>query len=132
MSEQIPDAAFPLFDGINFAHVVTLMEDGSPQVSPVWVARDGAEAVVFNTAKGRVKHRNLERDPRIALSVHAQDDPYTYIQVRGTAELVDEGALEHIDAMSRKYIGKDYPFLGEGEERVIVRVTPGSIDHHAR
>jgi PPOX class probable F420-dependent enzyme len=129
MPETIPEAAFPLFDGTNFAHVATVMEDGSPQVSPVWVARDGDEAVVFNTAKGRVKHRNIERNPHIALSVHDQDNPYTYVQVRGRAELVDEGAREHIDEMSRKYFGKDYPLenLREGEERVIVRVIPESV-----
>jgi PPOX class probable F420-dependent enzyme len=99
-------------------------------VSPVWVARDGDGTVVFNTAKGRVKHRNLVRDPRIALSVHDQDNPYAYLQVRGTAELVDAGAREHIDEMSRKYLGKDYPFLSEGEERVIVRITPEAVDFH--
>jgi PPOX class probable F420-dependent enzyme len=129
--ETIPEAAFPLFDGTNFAHVATVMEDGSPQVSPVWVARDGDQAVVFNTAKGRVKHRNIERNPHIALSVHDQDDPYTYVQVRGRAELVDEGAREHIDEMSRKYFGKEYPLenLRDGEERVIVRVIPESVHH---
>jgi PPOX class probable F420-dependent enzyme len=127
--ESIPQAAFPLLDATNFAHVATVMEDGSPQVSPVWVARDGDEAVVFNTAKGRVKHRNIERNPQIALSVHDQDDPYTYVQVRGRAELVDEGARDHIDEMSRKYTGKDYPVsnMKDGEERVIVRVIPESV-----
>jgi PPOX class probable F420-dependent enzyme len=133
VTEPIPEAAFPLLDGTNFAHVATVMEDGSPQVSPVWVERDGAQAVVFNTAKGRVKHRNIERDPRIALSVHDHDDPYTYVQVRGRAELVEEGARAHIDELSRKYLGKDYPVrnLKEGEERVIVRVTPESVQLRA-
>jgi PPOX class probable F420-dependent enzyme len=131
MTARIPEAAFPLLDGKNFAHVVTLMDDGSPQVSPVWVARDGEDTVVFNTAKGRVKHRNLARDPRIALSVHDQGNPYSYLQVRGRAELIDAGAREHIDEMSRKYLGKAYPLsnLAEGEERVIVRVAVEAVDH---
>jgi PPOX class probable F420-dependent enzyme len=132
MRDEIPEAAYHLLDEANFAHVVTLMEDGSPQVSPVWVARDGG-TVVFNTAKGRVKHKNLARDPRIALSVHDQANPYEYLQVRGTAELDDEGARAHIDELSNKYLGKDYPVanLKEGEERVIVRVTPSAVVHRA-
>lgn len=129
MPERIPEEALSLLDGKNFAHVATIMEDGSPQVSPVWVAREGDTHVVFNTAKGRVKHRNLVRDPRVALSVHAQDNPYHYVQVRGVAELDDEGGRAHIDEMSRKYLGRDYPYLTEGEERTVVRVRVESVDH---
>lgn len=129
MAVPIPAAAHHLFDDVNVAHVVTLFEDGSPQTTPVWVARDG-DVVVFNTAKGRAKHRNLVRDPRVALSIHQHDDPYEYVQVRGTAELVDEGAREHIDEMSRKYTGGDYPFLQPGEVRVIVRVTAERVQHN--
>ncbi|CAN5802820.1 PPOX class F420-dependent oxidoreductase [soil metagenome] len=128
MPSTIPPDALALFDGVNFAHVATLMPDGNPQVSPVWVERDGDDTVVINTVKGRVKHRNLERDPRVAVSVHAQGDPYSYVQVRGTAELVDEGARDHIDVLSRKYLGKDYPSSQPGEVRVIVRITAKSVD----
>jgi len=125
----IPEAAYHLLDDVNYAHVVTLFADGSPQTTPVWIARDG-DVVVFNTAKGRTKHRNLLRDPRIALSVHQHDNPYEYLQVSGTAEFVDEGAGQHIDEMSRKYTGGDYSFLQPGEERVIVRVTPTRVQHN--
>ncbi|MDQ3451489.1 MAG: PPOX class F420-dependent oxidoreductase [Actinomycetota bacterium] len=130
MSEPIPADAYPLLDDRNFAHIVTLMPDGMPQTTPVWIDRDG-DVVVFNTAKGRAKHRNLVRDPRIAISVCAADNPYSYLQVRGRAELVDEGADDHIDKMARKYIGKErYPFSQPGEERVIVRVTADAVDFH--
>ncbi|MBA3621544.1 MAG: PPOX class F420-dependent oxidoreductase [Actinomycetota bacterium] len=130
MTQKIPAAAHGLLDDANFAHVVTLMPDGMPQTTPVWIDRDG-DVVVFNTAKGRAKHRNLVRDPRIALSVCAADNPYSYLQVRGRAELVEEGAREHIDKMARKYIGKErYPFSQPGEERIIVRITPESVDWH--
>lgn len=126
MPVPIPEAAHHLLDDVNYAHVVTLFADGSPQVTPVWIARDG-DIVVFNTAKGRAKHRNMLRDPRVALSVLQHDNPYEYLQVRGTAELIDEGARQHIDEMSRKYTGGDYRFLQPGEVRVIVRVTPEHV-----
>ncbi|MDQ3537282.1 MAG: PPOX class F420-dependent oxidoreductase [Actinomycetota bacterium] len=130
MTATIPAGARALLDDPNFAHIVTLMPDGMPQTTPVWIDRDG-DVVVFNTAKGRAKHRNLERDPRIALSVCAADNPYSYLQVRGRAELVEEGARDHIDKMAQKYIGKErYPFSQPGEERIIVRITPESVDWH--
>jgi PPOX class probable F420-dependent enzyme len=132
MVARIPPDAYALLDAPNLAHVATLMPDGRPQVTPVWVERDGDDTVLFNTAKGRVKHRNLERDPRVALSVHAQDDLYNYLQVRGTAELIEDGAGAHIDRLSNKYLGRDYPFLQPGEQRVIVRVTPETVQLRGR
>jgi len=128
MSEQIPEAAHHLFDEPNFAHVVTLMPDGSPQTTPVWVGREG-DVVVFNTAKGRVKHDNLVRDPRVAVSVHNREQPYEWAQIRGRAELVDDPDNAHIQAMSHKYLGKDYPFLQPGEQRLIVRITPDHVTY---
>ncbi len=131
MTNELPSEAYKVLDDTNFAHVVTLQPDGMPQTTPVWIDRDGG-VPVFNTAKGRAKHRNLVRDPRVALSVHAADNPYSYLQVRGRAELVEEGAAEHIDRMARKYLGKDsYPFRQPGEERIIVRVVPEAVDWHA-
>ena len=133
MSEKIPEAAHPLLDEVTFAHVVTLMPDGMPQTTPVWVTRDG-DVAVFNTAAGRAKHRNLVRDPRCALSVTAPDNPYTYLQLRGTVELVEDGAVDGpfgINALSHKYMGRDYPFLQPGEQRLVVRLTPDAVDYHA-
>lgn len=104
MAETIPDDALHLLDDVNFAHVVTLMDDGEPQTTPVWITRDGTTPV-FNTAKGRLKQRNLERDPRIAFSVLQHDNPYEYLQVRGRATMVEEGAVEQIHALAHKYMG---------------------------
>lgn len=122
----IPEDARALLDAPNFAHVATLMEDGSPQVTPVWVERDG-DVVVFNTAKGRTKHRNLVRDPRVAISVHDQDNPYAYLQVRGSVTFVDDPDKTDINRLSHKYAGRDYPYAGPDEERVTVRIQPDAV-----
>lgn len=129
MAKTIPTAARHLLEGKNFAHVATLMPDGSPQTTPVWVDVDG-ESITFNTARGRTKYENLRRDPRVALSVPNPDNPYEYLQVRGRAELVEEGAEEHIDKLAKKYMGVDsYPMRQEGEVRVIVRIVPEAFQH---
>ena len=102
--------------------VATVMADGSPQITPVWVDSDG-ENLRFNTARGRVKTNNLERDPSIAVLVADGNDAYRWIGIRGTAELTDEGADDHIDALAKKYMGADtYPFRNPAEQRVTVTV----------
>jgi PPOX class probable F420-dependent enzyme len=126
MSETIPSAAHHLLDDVNFAHVVTLMHDGTPQTTPVWIARDG-DVAYFNTAKGRAKYHNLQRDPRVALSVHQHDQPYEWVQIRGRAELEDDPEAAVIHELSRKYTGRDYQNLRPGEERVTVRVIPDRV-----
>jgi PPOX class probable F420-dependent enzyme len=132
MTTRIPEEAYRILDSTNFAHVATLMPDGTPQVTPVWVDRDG-DVILINTAKGRLKHRNLERDPRIAISIADQDNPYVYLQVRGRAEFVDEGADSHIDKLASKYMGVEaYPYRTEDEQRVIVRITPEAVDFQSR
>lgn len=129
MSAALPATVHHLLDEPNFGHLATLLPDGSPQSSVVWVDRDG-DTVVLNTAKGRVKHRNIERDSRVSLSVHNRDRPTEYVEVRGRAELIDEGADEHIDALAMKYLGKDvYPFRFADQERVIIRIVPDSLFH---
>lgn len=106
------------------AHVATIEPDGSPHVTPVWVDTDG-EHIIFNTAKGRAKYTNIERNPAVAVSVVDKANDFRTLWLKGTAELIDEGADEHIDRMARKYLGQDtYPFRQPGEERVIVRITP--------
>ncbi|CAN5481107.1 PPOX class F420-dependent oxidoreductase [soil metagenome] len=127
--QELPDGARSILDGVNFAHIATVQEDGSPQVTPVWIDRDG-DVVVFNTAKGRAKHRNLLRDPRIAISVHDQDNPYVYVQVQGTVEIVDDPDMVDINRISNKYIGTDYPFAQPDEQRVTVRLAPQAVDYH--
>jgi len=124
---QLTDDQVALLREKVLAHVATVMPDGSPQVSAVWVDTDG-EAVLFNTAKGRLKHRNLSRDPRVAISITDRNDDYRTVVIRGRAELIDEGADELIDRLAKKYRGLDrYPFRQPGEERVTVRVVPETI-----
>jgi PPOX class probable F420-dependent enzyme len=103
--------------------VATVMADGSPQVTPVWVDTDG-ENLRFNTARGRVKANNLERDPRIAVVVCDENDPYRWLSIRGTVSLTDEGADDHIDALANKYMGvESYPARNPDEQRVTVTVN---------
>jgi PPOX class probable F420-dependent enzyme len=118
-----------LIEAPNFAHFVTLMKDGSPQVTPVWVDCDDTH-VIINTAQGRQKPRNLARDNRVALSIVDQENPYKYIQVRGkVVETTTEGARDHIEKMARKYRGPDakYPHR-EGEVRVIFKIEPEHVE----
>jgi PPOX class probable F420-dependent enzyme len=116
-----------IIDGPNFASVATLMPDGSPQVSTIWIDRDGDD-VLFNTAERRVKTDNVRRDPRVAISVFDLSDPYEQVVMRGTVvDMTHEGADDHIDFLAKKYVGADsYPWRDPGERRVIVRVR---VDH---
>lgn len=107
----------------HLAHVATIDADGTPQVTPVWVDTDG-EHIIFNTAKGRVKYRNIARNPTVAISVVDKANDFRTLWIKGTAEFIEEGADEHIDRMAKKYLGEErYPRV-PGEQRVIVRVTP--------
>lgn len=126
MPEPLSEDDIALLNEPQLAHVATTMPDGSPQVTPVWVDTDGT-AILFNTAKGRVKHRNLERDPRCAVEVVDRENYYRWIAIRGRAELIEEGADAHIDSLAKKYLGVDtYPYASDDEVRVIVRVVPDS------
>jgi PPOX class probable F420-dependent enzyme len=125
MPTTIPASHAAILTGKSFAHLATLMPDGSPQVTPVWIDFDGTD-ILFNTAEGRQKTRNLDRDGRVSLSVTDPENPYRYIQVRG--EVVGrtrEGAEDHIDALAKKYMGVDrYPMHNPDEPRVIYRIRP--------
>ena len=111
-----------------FARLATVGADGAPQVTPVWVDYDGTY-VRFNTAKGRVRVRNLARNPRVALSMQDPDNPYCYLQIRGrVAVATEQGADAHIDALAKKYLGQDrYPFRQPGEVRVLYKVLPERV-----
>src|SRR5271155_2720863 len=125
MSATIDSRAEKLLKGKNFCHVATLRDDGTVHGVPVWVdVQDGRPVV--NSAEGRGWVRNLERDPRVTLTVLNFENPYEYLEVRGrVAERTHEGADEHIDALAMKYLDKDeYPFRQPGEQRVILRVEP--------
>ncbi|HEU4927638.1 MAG TPA: PPOX class F420-dependent oxidoreductase [Vicinamibacterales bacterium] len=125
---EIPKAYLDLFSKPAFAHLVTLMPDGSPQVTPVWVDLDG-NTVIVNTAKGRLKDRNMKRDPRVALAVSDPANPYRYVQVRGrVSDISENGADAHIDKMAKKYLNQDtYPYRQPGEVRVVYRITPEQV-----
>jgi PPOX class probable F420-dependent enzyme len=105
------------------AHVATVMPDGSPQVTPMWVDTDG-ESVIVNTVVGHVKHKNMLRDPRVAVSVTDRNNPFRALILRGVAELVEEGAEDHIDMLSQKYLGiASYPNRRPGYPRIMARIT---------
>jgi len=111
-----------------FAHIATVMPDGSPQVTPVWIDyRDGR--VLFNSARGRIKDRNLKEGSRVALSITDPDNPYRYVQVRGiVSKVTEDGADKHIDFLAKKYMGVDsYPFRTPTEKRVIFEIEPKSV-----
>jgi PPOX class probable F420-dependent enzyme len=129
VSVSIPAAYRDLFHKKSFAHLVTLMPDGSPQVSPVWCDTDGPH-VVINSARGRQKDKNMERDARVALSIQDPDNPYRYVEVRGrVVEITQQGAEEHIDRLAKRYMGVDkYPLRKPGEVRVIYRILPEKVN----
>jgi hypothetical protein len=111
-----------------FAHLATIMPDGSPQVTPVWFDFDGTHLRI-NSAKGRVKDRNMRRDGRIAAAIMDPENPYRYLAVRGRVEEITEvGADAHIDALAKKYLGQDrYPYRQPGEIRVTYRIRPERV-----
>ncbi len=125
---KLPDKVAKLFQEPNFAYVGTLMKDGSPQVSPVWVDYDGRHILV-NTAEGRAKPRNVRKDPRVAIAIADRKNPYQYAGVRGkVAEVTHDGAEAHIDKMAKKYMGQDkYPWRQPGEKRVLLKIEPVSV-----
>jgi PPOX class probable F420-dependent enzyme len=110
----------------NFGSLATLREDGSPQVTPVWVDWDG-EYVLVNTLKARSKPDQVERDPRVELAVYNRENPYQHVRIAGIAEVTTEGAEEHIDSLAQKYLGKDTYPRSPGDERVLIRIKPERV-----
>ncbi|MBV8462167.1 MAG: PPOX class F420-dependent oxidoreductase [Acidimicrobiales bacterium] len=126
-SPKLSAKAKALVDRPVLANVATIDAAGRPQLTPVWIDHDGDE-LLFNTARGRAKDRNLTRDPHVAVSVVDPDDPYNVLVVRGTAEPNEDGADATIDALAKKYLGVDtYPLRRPGEVRVNYRVRPDAI-----
>jgi PPOX class probable F420-dependent enzyme len=128
MPATIPQHYLDLFQKKAFAHLATLMPDGRPQVTPVWCDFDGTH-VRINSARGRVKDRNMRRDPRVTLTLQDPDNPYRYVEVRGrVVEITQEGADAHIDSLAKKYLGVDtYPYRQPGEVRVIYKIQPEHV-----
>jgi PPOX class probable F420-dependent enzyme len=125
MSQVIPEKYRDLFSKKAFASLSTLMPNGAPQVTPVWVDLEG-DHVIVNSAKGRQKDRNLRRDPRVSLAIIDPDNPYRYLEIRGrVSEITEQGAAAHIDKMAKKYLGVDkYPYSQAGEVRVMYKIQP--------
>jgi len=128
MAAIIPENYSDLFEKRAFASLATLMPDGSPQVTPVWVDRDG-EFLRVNSAKGRVKDKNMRRDPRVSLAIADPENPYRYLQIRGrVVEITEKGADDHIDKLAMKYMGKEkYPFRSATEVRVMYTIRPEGV-----
>lgn len=128
MAEKIPEIVKELCAKPVFAHLATIDRGGGPQVTPVWIDFDGS-LIWINTAKDRVKDRNMRRDKRIAISILDPDNAYRHVAIRGeVVEITENGADAHIDRMAKKYLGKDrYPFRSSGEVRVIFKVRPVKV-----
>jgi PPOX class probable F420-dependent enzyme len=128
MAATIPDKYKDLTSKVAFAQLATVMPDGTPQVTPVWYDYDGRHVCV-NTAKGRVKDKNMRRNKKVALSVQDPENPYRYLAIQGEiADITEEGADAHIDSLAKKYLGKDkYPFRQPGEVRVIYKIRPDKV-----
>lgn len=129
---QITEPIIQLLKGRNFAYISTLMDDGSPQVTPTWIDIDeDGNSILINTAEGRVKQKNVSRDPRIAISISDQNNPYNMATIRGKViEQIREGADEHTDKLAKKYLGMDkYPYRSAKEIRVILKIKPEKVFH---
>jgi len=124
----IPEKYRDLFNKRAFASLATLMPNGDVQVTPVWVDAENGN-VIFNSARGRVKDKNVRRDPRVTLTLIDPDNPYRYLEVRGrVVDITEKGADQHINKLAKKYLGVDkYPYAQPGEVRVLYRVKPEHV-----
>ena len=128
MASMIPENFRDLFEKKAFGQLATIMKDGTPQVTPVWLDFDGTYVRV-NSAKGRIKDKNMRRNPQVAINLQDPDNPYRYLAVRGkVVEITEAGANDHIDSLAKKYLGKDkYPFRSADEVRVIYKIQPERV-----
>ena len=125
---EIPEEYHDLFEKRTFAHVATLMSDGLPHVTPVWIDYDpDTDRVLVNTAKGRQKHVNVENDPRVGVSMTDPDDPYRALSVIGEVDgFVEEGAAEHIDSLEMRYRGNE-EYQHDRTNRVVLEIRPDRV-----
>jgi PPOX class probable F420-dependent enzyme len=129
MAQEIPKEFVDLLRQPAFASLATVMPDGTPQVTPVWCDFDG-QHILVNTAKGRVKDKNMRRNPNVALAIMDPKNPYRYLGVRGRiVEITETGAAQHIDKMAKKYLNVEkYPYAGPGEVRVLYKIVAEHIN----
>ena len=122
------DKVIQLFSAKNLVFIATVMKDGSPQVSPVWANYDDGHVLV-NTAEGRIKHKNILRDPRVAISVVSKDNPLDMTTIRGTVtELIPDYDYSHADKLTLQYMDREkYPFKRADEKRIILKIKPDKV-----
>ena len=127
MAIALPQSVKKILQDKAYGHVVTFNAEGKPQLTMVWMDGEGDE-VLFNTADGRLKPKNLRRDPRVIVSVQDRNDPQSYLVFHGRASVTESGADEHIDTLAQRFLGVDkYPFRRPGEKRLLVRVKVDRI-----
>lgn len=127
MVVALPDDARAIIDEPHLADLVTLMKDGSPQVTPLWIDRDG-DVVRVNTAEGRQKALNLRRDPRVALLILDRNDGFRWVQIRGRVVEIISGqeARDHIESLAQKYVGRSYTGR-DGETRMMIKIEADHV-----
>lgn len=125
---MLPPETHGILDAPEFATLATLQPDGSPHLSVIWVARDGDD-VIFSTILGRRKTLNMERDPRVSLLIYPKDNPYSYVEVRGTVSMTQDGGVDLIDRLCREYTGADRYTMDDGTDnvRIVCRLTPTKV-----
>ena len=130
MSISLSDAILALLDGKNYAILATINPDGSPQTSVLWVGRDGND-LLFSTVAGRVKHRNMERDPRVSVTVLDSADPENYVELRGRVSMTPDAGRALDTRLSWKYDGRDPGEDRPGAVRVVVRMVVERVTGYA-
>jgi len=125
LTTKLTPKAIGLIEGKNFGHLATISADGSPHVAPVWIDHDG-DVILINTAMGRVKQKNVTKNPLVSISIVDQNNPYERLTIKGRVmEQTKKGADAHIDKLAKKYTGADrYQNRQPGEQRVILRIEP--------
>ena len=127
MATALPQSVKKILGDKAYGHVITFDQSAKPQVTMVWLDVDGDE-VVFNTAEGRLKPKNLRRDPRVIISVQDRNDPQSYMVFHGKATVSEDGADQHIDKLAKRFLGADkYPFRQPGEKRLLIKVRPDKV-----
>jgi PPOX class probable F420-dependent enzyme len=125
---DLPEALLSLLKQPSIGNLATVMPDGSPQVTQTWVDTDGKN-VLINTVRGHQKVRNIERDPRVAVTVADRENPNRYFQVRGrVVSVTTDGAVEHIESLAQRYLGQAYPWFGGRDQvRLLVTIEPDRV-----
>ena len=124
----IDDKVIKLFSAKNLVFIATIMKDGSPQLSPVWANYESG-FILVNTAEGRIKHKNILRDPRVAVSVTSNDNPLDMTTIRGTVvAIISDSEYNHADKLTQQYMGRNhYPFKRDNEKRIILKIKPHKV-----